>query len=337
MQAFGKLAALKTPAHGLTEYGMLRYNRLSGLAANGGGVLDNYLLPVDDGLPIRDYGSWTAEKLFYLERYLNAFSTSMHKKQFRALHYVDLFAGPGKCRAGKGGPIRLGSPLLALTAPYPFDSYFLVELDPENAEALRARCEASPHWDRVQIKQGNGNALVHDVVEQIAGVDRSFRWGIWSSLNLAFLDPEGPGDLPWATVEALGRMRLMDLIVHYSEGGLNRLMPKCVDSADENAVDRFFGGRQWRQIYKQPRGGVPLRRSLLDLYKDGLTKLGYKDVRSVDEPLIRNEQTRAPLYRLLFASKHERGNEFWQAVTRRDVYGQPHLLEQTCGYGTFVL
>jgi len=296
--------------------------------------LDNYLLPEEDGLAIRSYGAWTAEKLFYLSRYLRIFSTSMRDKPFRALHYIDLFAGSGKCRGGPGGPVLLGSPLLALTAPQPFDKYLFIEQDPESFAALRTRCQASPRQVHVSVLPGDANALVHDIVQEINSVDRRFREGSWSSLNLAFLDPEGPADLPWATVEALAGINLMDLIIHYSEGGLNRLMSTCVGSTEENAVDRFFGTRQWRQVYEKPRHG---HRSLLDLYKDGLTRLGYKQVRSVEEPLIRNKEKKAPLYRLIFASKHERGNEFWHAVTSRDVYGQRRLLEQTCGYGTFVL
>lgn len=44
-----------------------------------------------------------------------------------------------------------------------------------------------------------------------------------------------------------------------------------------------------------------------------------------DEPLMRNAQRNAPLYRLIFASKNPLGNEFWHKVTRRNVYGQRSL------------
>ena len=68
----------------------------------------------------------------------------------------------------------------------------------------------------------------------------------------------------------------------------------------------------------------------MDYYKGKLISLGYKEVLSDDEtgdePLMRNSVRNAPLYRLLFASKHELGNEFWHKVTRRDVHGQQRLL-----------
>jgi len=46
-----------------------------------------------------------------------------------------------------------------------------------------------------------------------------------------------------------------------------------------------------------------------------------------DEPLMRNAKKNAPLYRLLFASKHPLGSEFWHNVTRRDIHGQRRLFE----------
>jgi hypothetical protein len=46
----------------------------------------------------------------------------------------------------------------------------------------------------------------------------------------------------------------------------------------------------------------------MDHYKANLQKLGYEEVlrddEVGDEPLIRNAKKNAPLYRLLFASKH---------------------------------
>lgn len=66
----------------------------------------------------------------------------------------------------------------------------------------------------------------------------------------------------------------------------------------------------------------------MDYYKEKLRRLGYSEVRrddeTGDEPLIRNSKN-APLYRLLFASKHARGNDFWQKITRRDKSGQTRL------------
>lgn len=90
---------------------------------------DLFLKPQDDGLLMRPSGPWVAEKLFYLKRYLHMFSITMFKKPWRAVNYIDLFAGPGKCCVREERTVHLGSPLLALTAPRPFTNYFFVDYD----------------------------------------------------------------------------------------------------------------------------------------------------------------------------------------------------------------
>ncbi len=105
--------------------------------------MKNYLQPEDDGLIARSFGPWVIEKLDYLKRYIDIFETSMHKKWHKR-HYIDLFAGSGKCRLSETGPVHLGSPLLALTTPHPFTDYFFVDRDSSNIDALGQRCDISP-------------------------------------------------------------------------------------------------------------------------------------------------------------------------------------------------
>jgi len=119
----------------------------------------HYLEPVDDGLPVRKSGNWARVKLDYLERYMDVLVTSMRDKPFRALHYIDLFAGPGKCRLEKSGAFFPGSPLLELQARYPFSRYYLVDLKPSSVHALEQRCAASALAGRVSTRVGDGNAL----------------------------------------------------------------------------------------------------------------------------------------------------------------------------------
>jgi three-Cys-motif partner protein len=279
-----------------------------------------YLEPRDDGLFMREAGTWAREKLDYLKRYIDVFETAMRKK-WSVRCYVDLFAGPGKNVDRDSGGILLGSPLIALTATYPFTGYFFTDLSDKHTKTLRQRCTASPHSQRVQIWTGDCNDLVNEIVAQIKQDD-------WRSLNLAFLDPTGI-DLRWDTVAKLATIQRMDLIIHYPEGGLNRSISRAFKTSDQTSIDGFFGERGWRKIYQdwlnqgKPSG---LHRQLIDFYKGRLQHLGYREVLQADqvgeEPLIRNVRRGAPLYRLLFASKHPLGHDFWHKVTRRDVYGQ---------------
>jgi three-Cys-motif partner protein len=303
--------------------------------------VEAYLEPQDDGLAMRESGDWVAEKLDYLERYIAIFENSMHGKPWRARNYIDLFAGPGKCFVPEGKGIApekqavyLGSPLLALTTSHPFTGYFFVDLETNNIAALKQRCFASPHFDRTRFHVGDSNTVVREIVDYIKAVDGQHLAGKWSSLNMAFLDPAGI-DLHWQTVAALAEPYRMDLIIHYPQYGLNRSMGNACQSKQPTKIDRFFGGTEWRDIYAQtinsPAGCDHGR--LMDLYKQKLRSLGYQEVfrddEIGDEPLMRNAEKNAPLYRLLFASKHPLGNKFWTAVTRRDVHGRQLLFRET--------
>jgi three-Cys-motif partner protein len=282
--------------------------------------MEQYLQPVDDGLPMRESGPWTAEKLDYLARYINVFETAMRNK-FPIRRYVDLFAGPGKNRVKKSGNVLLGSPLLALTTRFPFTSYFFSDLSADNAAALGQRCNASSSCPNVEIQIGDCNRLVEGVVNRIKGESRP-------SLNLAFLDPEGM-ELKWETVAKLASVGKMDLIIYYPRAGLTRNVQQEFERPGGTAIDEFFGDQRWREIYEtsQMTGGADQHRRFIDYYKSKLRALGYAENEIVCEPLIRNERN-APLYHLLFASKHPLGYKFWREVTNRDMYGQKRLFEE---------
>ena len=278
--------------------------------------------PVPDGLKTRPSGAWVAERLDYVRRYIDIFETSMRSK-WHQRNYIDLFAGPGKNVRKDTGEILLGSPILSLRTRYPFTGYFFADLDPSNVKALEQRCSASPLSDLVHIYNENANRIVSVVVSSIQQFSTH-------SLNLAFLDPEGL-ELEWSTVAQLGTLRC-DLIIHYSQQGLSRFMEAAYETGEETRIDRFFGNEDWRGIYTSWRNKsrkTGMHRELIDLYKDRLISLGYQEVKQSDEimtePLIRNTKRNAPLYRLIFASKHPLGDEFWQKVTKRNIYGKKQM------------
>jgi three-Cys-motif partner protein len=289
----------------------------------------NYLEPEDDGLPIRDFGPWVVEKLDYLKRYIEIFENSMHAKPWRERHFIDLFAGTGKCHVVTTRRVCLGSSLLAIKTTHPFTHYFFVDKEPENIAVLRERCNASPISSLIECEARDGNDFVREIVEHIQQVDQRYIPGAWSSLNLAFLDPDGL-ELKWETVATLANVRTMDLIIHYPQRGLTRNMGAFIRADETTPADLFFGGTEWREIYEryQSREEGFLHRELMDHYKGKLQQLGYRQVfrddETGDEPLTRNSR-HTPLYRLLFASKNPLGNDFWQKVTRRDAHGQIRL------------
>jgi three-Cys-motif partner protein len=157
------------------------------------------------------------------------------------------------------------------------------------------------------------------VCQYIQKLDKVFIPNVGQSLNLAFLDPEGL-ELHWDTVAKLAAYRT-DMIIYYPQMGITR-------DADTNpqAVDRFFGDKHWREIYRQHKGREiqPLHRALLDYYKQNLSRFGYIIEDPLPEPLFTNIKN-APMYRLLFVSKHPLGNNFWKDVNKRLADGQMRL------------
>lgn len=288
-------------------------------------MTESFLQPEDDGLLMRKAGNWTAEKLYYLNRYLDIFTTGMHTQPVRGFHYVDLFAGPGKDRIEESGEVILGSPLLALEQQFPFTNYHFVEIKPPLLKALDRRVSASQLAPRVTFYGQDANCAVEEIVEGIKAVDEEFRPGYHSTLNLAFIDPEGL-EAEWNTVEKLTEVKRMDIIIHYPVMALNRNMGIELESEAETAVDKFFGGRDWRRIFEvhASRGNPQAaHRELIDHYRGKLQARSYQEVR-VDErePLMRSGETKVPLYRLIFASKHRLGHDFWEKISGQDPSGQ---------------
>src|SRR5690349_3960818 len=109
------------------------------------------MLLAADGLPARDSGPWTAEKLGYVERYATAFMRAMRPKhaakKWDRLVYIDLLCGPGLCIDRTTGDEYLGSALRAVQIRPQFDHYFFSDLKGPNIAALRARIPAARRVD----------------------------------------------------------------------------------------------------------------------------------------------------------------------------------------------
>jgi len=88
-------------------------------------------------------------------------------------------------------------------------------------------------------------------------------------------------------------------------------------------LDKFLGPTtQWRKKWPQllNRTGQNICSFFANEFKGQLKRyLGYKVFGEMPMP------RKAPIYRLIYASKHERGLEFWDKVTRKELGGQMEL------------
>ena len=282
-----------------------------------------YLMPTDDSLAMRESQDYAKDKLTILNGYLARFTTAMKDKQWRALNYIDLEAGPGKNGLRPSGEILLGSPILALTTRYPFANLFLVEKGNSEYKALEERIGASDRYSSVQLYNEDCNVAVDKIVKDIRQIDMEYIPGVWPCLSLAFLDPEGL-EVKWDTVEKLANMQRMDLIINFSTNGITRNAGQLVESEEDTVIDRFFGTREWRSIYRRTRssGGPSVRRELIDFYLSRLNEMGY--VETKPQELEFKNQRNVQVYTMIFASKNDLGIKFWNGAVQE--VRQPPLL-----------
>ena len=183
---------------------------------------------------------------------------------------------------------------------------------------------ASERKDLVKVLQGDCNEIVDEIVHEIRMIDSQFIEGKWPSLNLAFLDPEGL-ELRWETVQKLGKMNRMDLIINFSTSAIIRNAQKFLETGATDSIDLFFGTKDWQQAYLNAGGdSTRIRRDLLDLYMTRLGKLGYQVIEPdpTNELVFKNSKN-AQMYTLLGASKHELGVKFWlDTISKRGASGQ---------------
>lgn len=281
-----------------------------------------YLKNEEDGLPTRQSQDYAKDKLAILKGYLGRFTTAMKDKNWRALNYIDLQAGPGKNKFRPSGEILLGSPLLALTTRFSFGNVFLVEMGTSEYNALVSRVEASDLRDSVKRYNEDCNIAVDKIVEYIKQIDSVYSPGVWPCLNLAFLDPEGL-EVEWQTVEKLANLQRMDLIINFSTNGITRNAGQMVEREEDTIIDRFFGTREWRLIYEEtrPKGNSEVRRELIDFYLSRLKGMGYVKTKREEKP-FKNERN-VQVYTMIFASKHDLGIQFWNDAVQE--VSQPRL------------
>lgn len=252
-------------------------------------------------------GPWAEEKLFYISRYMDIFSSGM-KNMWNRRVYIDLFSGPGTCVVEGTKHEFLGSPLRAVQTKAPFTDLYLNDIDEQAINALKTRLggfDAS----RTQLRALDCNEAALDVRQALA-LDSP------GTIGLAVIDPTA-FQIGLDAIEAMTRGRPIDLIVTVMTDHIRRFLeqPGFGDS-----LDRFFGSSTWRQLVQtRAAGGVVTYRALLDHYEESLRSIGYKHVD--DHVRILNSRDR-PLYHLVFASKHPRGADFFKKISQKRFDGQ---------------
>ena len=272
------------------------------------------LVTASDGLPALEVAEHVKEKEFAIERIIDIFTTGMQRK-WTQRYYIDLFAGPGRCVIKGSDEEVEGSPILAAKPNVRFTDYFLADNSPDCLTALKERIRrlGSKESDGFRYHLGDADTVAHALMAALPEAR--------TSLGIAVLDPWG-WDFSFETLATLTAGRRLDLVINFPTVFIKRNWRR-----DLPQLDRFMNGRGYRKAFESAMTredpGITPTRVLLDAYEKELKGIGYKYVR--DQVGVKNS-TGLPLYHLIFASRHERGSEFWDKVTSRQESGQIRMI-----------
>lgn len=272
----------------------------------------------DDGLTTFDAGPWSADKLFWWSQYIDITTSAMvgHPNWPAGVTYVDLFCGPGVSRDKSSGTRYPGSPLIAANSAKPFRKILLCEKNRKSAEACRTRLSKFAPNQNWTVFEGDSNETIDEIVKEIP--DRS--------LVLAFVDPTGL-HANFSTLRTLTIGRPVDLLILFADSmDIVRNVEQYAGEKDSN-LDRVIGPNcDWRKRLN----AIPLHSPqnisnlFVELFEQQLkTHLGYE---VFDNVKIRNSR-RAPIYRLFYASKNDRGLDFWKKSTADFRRGELSLFD----------
>lgn len=263
---------------------------------------------LDDIAEYRPTNLYARKKLAALSQYMAIMNSAMHQKWPNRC-YIDLQAGPGKNKIDND--IILGSPLLAMQAPYPVNHFFFNDKDPDVINALQKRVSVSEQASNVTWYCDDVNVIVDDVCQRIGKLNPY-------SLNLAFLDPVGL-EVNWTTVAKLARLRKMDFVILFPTVGIRRSSKN-----GKRAIDDFFGTNEWRPLYEKALA-VKRRQNMIELYLGRLKALGYH-FETTDNlqraEVIAKNLNNVEMYSIIFASKKPLGDILWRQALK---YSQPNL------------
>ena len=254
--------------------------------------------------------------------YLTACS-DVHTSDPNRFTYFETHAGDG-LTVIEGEPID-GSPVIAANRGV---NVVAMDIDLENVKALKQRLKF--HGDRAIVFKGD-TCNPDDVELLLSHVPAYYH-------SLGFLDPEGPGQLPFAVVQRVLKheytyaddswTRRPELLINFPLKRLKQnaglLQPGASEPGEESQDesgelaeklleknDAFFGGPDWREEWRRTaHDSVASRNALLAVY---LRKVAPFYDFPPQHILVSSAQG-APLYYLIFFTTQSLGQKVFDSV-----------------------
>lgn len=272
------------------------------------------VVSVLDGLAVRCVGEWAYKKIYFLLQYFDIFSQGMKKHFAGKLNYVEICCGPGRCIIREQQEEIDGTSLAVVNHPNLrlLSSAVFLDRNPLAAEVLNLRIAQIGQQHRASAQVANYNDA-NQVVAALARIPRD-------GLSLVFIDPTDCS-VPLATIRAvvtaLGRA---DLIVTFPIGtDFNRNAVSAILHPEQFAVlrskyesflgsEEFFLNPEVIEAAKR-KAHARLRDRFREQYRASLAQLGYQ--------YFENRRVKH-YYDILYATRHERGLDFWR---KAQTYG----------------
>src|SRR2546426_6835505 len=270
---------------------------------------DYFITVPTDGLPTNPIGPWAEDKYRYLGMYAEMFSTGMKNKWDRRV-YLDLFSGPGYSTLRDTNRVVLGSPMIALRLPDPFDAYVFADEKAGALDALKTRAERLDRRHDVSYIPGDANAVVGDVLKEIPGEREE------KTLSFCFLDPYKL-NIHFDTVRRIAEGRAVDfliLLALYVDANRN---VQWYEQEPNPTIDQFLGDPKWRDRWTPAaQRAESIVSFLAGEYSSRMAEIGYLPMALDDMVKVRTHDKRLPLYYLAFFSRHKTGLKFWREVLK---------------------
>jgi three-Cys-motif partner protein len=262
-----------------------------------------------DGLPVRKSGEWAKRKHHFLKNYCGITTVSMRNKFKNGVVYLDVMAGPGKCKIEETNEEFPGSPMVALD--HDFAKYIFIEEEPALANALKQRVANHPKASKIKI-----------IPENWISVVRSGRLKFdVATLVVAFVDPTGISQVPLSAMKMLAHNPKIDLLItiQYRLGIVWNAPQYRKSKSGQTALDNFLDDQSWREWESQEPG--EFGRLAVEHFCDKFQREeGFIGTRHLSIP------ENNPLYRFTLFSRHPLGESFWLKILKTDEKGQRELL-----------
>lgn len=260
-----------------------------------------------DGLLVRKSGERAKRKHHYLNNYCGITTVSMRSK-FKMV-YLDVMAGPGRCKIEGTNEEFPGSPFVALN--HDFSEYIFIEEHQESVNALKLRLANHSKTRKIKIIPENWIDVVESGRLQFDA----------STLVVAFVDPTGISQVPLSAMKKLADNPRIDLLVtiQYRLGIVWNAPQYLKAKNNQTALDNFLGDQNWRAWEDKEPG--EFGRLAVEYFCDKFQKEeGFIGTRHVSIP------ENNPLYRFTLFSRHPLGESFWLKILKTDERGQRELL-----------